>query len=126
MSFILRMVGREIRSSWRRLLFFFLCIAIGVASIVSIRSVIQNVRAGLFQFTGQSDIVFEIVLRARRIEDASLQRARARTRPAVHQHRGNAVPCAGLLVVDAVTVADIEPAGIEYLGRDLWSRFCGR
>ena len=51
MRFILRMVGREIRASWQRLLFFFLCIAIGVASIVSIRSVIQNVRAGLTRET---------------------------------------------------------------------------
>ena len=51
MRFVLRMVGREIRASWQRLLFFFLCIAIGVASIVSIRSVIQNVRAGLTRET---------------------------------------------------------------------------
>jgi len=51
MRFILRMVAREIRASWQRLLFFFLCIAIGVASIVAIRSVIQNVRAGLTRET---------------------------------------------------------------------------
>lgn len=31
------------RSSWRRLLFFFLCISIGVGSIVALRSTIQNV-----------------------------------------------------------------------------------
>lgn len=31
------------RSSWRRLLFFFLCIGIGVGSIVALRSTIQNV-----------------------------------------------------------------------------------
>jgi putative ABC transport system permease protein len=47
MSFVVTMAVREIRASWRRLLFFFVCIAIGVASIVAIRSVIQNVRAGL-------------------------------------------------------------------------------
>jgi putative ABC transport system permease protein len=47
MSFVLRMAAREIRASWRRLLFFFVCIAVGVASIVAIRSVIQNVRTGL-------------------------------------------------------------------------------
>ena len=39
------MALREIRASWQRLLFFFVCIAIGVASIVAIRSVIQSVRA---------------------------------------------------------------------------------
>ena len=42
MRFILNLTGREIRSSWRRLLFFFLCIALGVGSIVALRSLIQN------------------------------------------------------------------------------------
>ena len=41
------MALREIRASWQRLLFFFVCIAIGVASIVAIRSVIQSVRGAL-------------------------------------------------------------------------------
>lgn len=43
MRFILQMARREMRSSWRRLLFFFLCIGIGVGSIVALRSTIQNV-----------------------------------------------------------------------------------
>ena len=47
MTFILRMAGREIRASWQRLLFFFVCIAIGVGSIVALRSVIQSVRVAL-------------------------------------------------------------------------------
>jgi putative ABC transport system permease protein len=47
MMFILRMAMREIRASWKRLLFFFVCIAVGVASIVAIRSVIQSVRGAL-------------------------------------------------------------------------------
>jgi putative ABC transport system permease protein len=38
---------REIRASWRRLLFFFVCIAIGVGSIVALRSLIQSVRVAL-------------------------------------------------------------------------------
>src|SRR5688500_2615525 len=42
MRFILNLTLREIRSSWRRLLFFFLCIALGVGSIVFLRSLIQN------------------------------------------------------------------------------------
>jgi putative ABC transport system permease protein len=42
MNFIFNLTRREIRSSWRRLLFFFLCIAIGVGSIVALRSLIQN------------------------------------------------------------------------------------
>ena len=47
MTFVLRMALREIRASWHRLLFFFVCIAVGVAAIVTIRSVIQSVRTGL-------------------------------------------------------------------------------
>src|SRR5438034_3688423 len=43
-SFILRMAVRETRASWHRLLFFFICIAVGVAAIVALRSVIQSVR----------------------------------------------------------------------------------
>ncbi|NNE67714.1 MAG: FtsX-like permease family protein [Pyrinomonadaceae bacterium] len=42
MEFVLNLTKREIRSSWKRLLFFFLCIAIGVGSIVALRSLIQN------------------------------------------------------------------------------------
>ena len=47
MTFVVRMALREIRASWQRLLFFFVCIAIGVSSIIAIRSVIQSVRATL-------------------------------------------------------------------------------
>src|SRR3954464_5405410 len=47
MSFVLKMVARELRASWRRLLFFFICVAIGVAAIVTLRSIIQSIRSGL-------------------------------------------------------------------------------
>jgi putative ABC transport system permease protein len=47
MMFVLRMAVRETRASWRRLLFFFLCIAIGVGAIAALRSIIQNVRSVL-------------------------------------------------------------------------------
>ena len=49
MIFVLRMMARELRSSWRRLLFFFVCVAVGVGAIVALRSVIQSVRAGLMR-----------------------------------------------------------------------------
>ena len=42
--FVFRMAVRETRASWRRLLFFFISIAVGVAAIVAMRSVIQSVR----------------------------------------------------------------------------------
>ncbi len=44
MRFVLFMAVREMRASWQRLLFFFICIAIGVGAIVALRSVIQSVR----------------------------------------------------------------------------------
>ncbi len=47
MSFVLRMAWRETRSSWGRLLFFFLCVALGVGSIVVLRSLVENVRVTL-------------------------------------------------------------------------------
>jgi putative ABC transport system permease protein len=47
MTFVLRMVARETRASWRRLIFFFLCVAIGVGAMAAVRSVIQNVRGAL-------------------------------------------------------------------------------
>ena len=47
MKFVLSMTLRELRASWRRLLFFFVCVAIGVGAIVALRSVIQNVRTSM-------------------------------------------------------------------------------
>ncbi|MEE9180181.1 MAG: FtsX-like permease family protein [Vicinamibacteria bacterium] len=47
MKFVLRMAAREMRASWRRLIFFFICVSIGVAAIVALRSVIQNIRTTL-------------------------------------------------------------------------------
>jgi putative ABC transport system permease protein len=47
MPFVIRMALRELRASWARLLFFFVCVAIGVGSIVTLRSIIQNVRTAL-------------------------------------------------------------------------------
>ena len=44
MTFVVRMAVRETRASWRRLLFFFICIAVGVGAIVALRSIIQSVR----------------------------------------------------------------------------------
>src|SRR5687767_15493024 len=44
MRFVLIMAAREMRASFKRLLFFFICIAVGVGAIVALRSVIQSVR----------------------------------------------------------------------------------
>lgn len=47
MSFIFNMAWREMRASWHRLLLFFFCIAIGVGSIVGLRSLVQNMKYGV-------------------------------------------------------------------------------
>lgn len=47
MRFILNLAYREMRASWHRLLFFFICIAIGVGSIVALRSLVQNLKSAL-------------------------------------------------------------------------------
>jgi putative ABC transport system permease protein len=44
MRFVFLTALRETRSAWKRLIFFFICIAIGVGAIVALRSVIQSVR----------------------------------------------------------------------------------
>ena len=57
--FVLRMAVRETRASMRRLFFFFVCIAVGVAAIVTLRSVIQSVR-GVFGTEAKSLIAADI------------------------------------------------------------------
>lgn len=47
MWFILQTARRELRSAGKRLLFFFLCIAIGVAAIVSLRSILGNINSAV-------------------------------------------------------------------------------
>jgi len=59
--FVLKMAVRETRSSWRRLLFFFICIAVGVAAIVALRSVIQRVRS-VFGTEAKSMIAADVLI----------------------------------------------------------------
>ena len=65
MSFVLKMVGRELRASWRRLLFFFICVAIGVAAIVTLRSIIQSLRTGLMR-EARATIASDVLVQSNR------------------------------------------------------------
>ena len=47
MRFIWRMALRELRSGWRRLAFFFVCLSVGVGAVVALRSTIQNAGAAV-------------------------------------------------------------------------------
>ncbi len=42
MKFVLTMALRETRAYWKRLLFYFICVVIGVAAIITLRSAIRN------------------------------------------------------------------------------------
>ncbi len=63
--FVFRMAARELRASWRRLVFFFVCVAVGVAAIVSLRSIIQSIRAGLVR-EARSSIAADVLVQSSR------------------------------------------------------------
>jgi len=65
MRFVVRMAFRETRASWQRLLFFFVCIAVGVAAIVALRSVIQSVR-GVFGKEARTMIAADVLISTNR------------------------------------------------------------
>ena len=65
MGFVIRMAVRELRAAWRRLLFFFICVAIGVGAIVALRSVIQSVRVGLMR-EARTMIAADVILQTNR------------------------------------------------------------
>ena len=72
MSFVLRMAARELRASWRRLLFFFVCVAIGVGAIVALRSIVQSVRAGLTR-EARALLAADVVIQTNRGWDAAVR-----------------------------------------------------
>jgi putative ABC transport system permease protein len=63
--FSIRMSLRELRASWRRLLFFFLCVAVGVGAIVTLRSIIQSLRYGLMS-EARSIIASDVIVQTNR------------------------------------------------------------
>jgi putative ABC transport system permease protein len=76
------MAAREMRASWKRLLFFFICIAIGVGAIVALRSVIQSVRQ-TFDGEARSLIAADAIIASNRpLSDAALQKIADRLRAA--------------------------------------------
>lgn len=73
MAFVLRMVWRETRASWARLGFFFLCVGLGVASIVTLRSVVQHVRHTLTS-EARTLIASDVLLQSDRAFSADVRR----------------------------------------------------
>jgi putative ABC transport system permease protein len=64
------MAFRELRAAWARLLFFFLCVAVGVAAIVALRSIMQDVRDVLTR-EARALVGADVVLRSLRPWSAS-------------------------------------------------------
>jgi putative ABC transport system permease protein len=74
MRFVALMAAREMRASWKRLLFFFICIAVGVGAIVALRSVIQSVRQ-TFDGEARSLIAADAIVASNRpLSEASLKK----------------------------------------------------
>ena len=114
---------REVRASWQRLLFFFVCIAVGVASIVVIRSVIQSVRRGMTQESraltgGEWATVPELLAaRARATPDASFL-IKGKRRWSYHESWTESLRFAGFLVAHGLAgrrVASFLPKSPELL-----------
>lgn len=120
MRFVAAMALREMRASWRRLLFFFICIAIGVGAIVALRSVIQNVRQ-VFAGEARALIAGDAVLSTNRPIDPDLaaridERLRAAGARVVHSvEMGTMVRPEGREVSRMVELRAVEP-GFPYYG----------
>ncbi len=74
MIFAAKMAARELRASWRRLVLFFVCVAIGVGAIVTLRSVIQSVRDVLTQ-EAKALMAADVVVRSNRPWSDNARRA---------------------------------------------------
>jgi putative ABC transport system permease protein len=117
MMFVLRMALRETRSSWRRLLFFFVCIAVGVAAIVTLRSVIQSVRdviARESRALTAGDVVIgtnrDWPADARQTIDRRLSEAGATARTETLETPTMARPADGRMVSKMVELRAVQPA----------------
>lgn len=116
MMFVLRMAVRETRSSWRRLLFFFVCIAVGVAAIVALRSVIQSVRDVIAR-ESRSITAGDVVIGtnrdwpadARATIDRRLAEAGATTRTETLETPTMARPADGRMVSKMVELRAVQP-----------------
>ena len=88
MRFVVAMALREMRASWKRLLFFFICLSIGVAAIVAIRSVIQSVR-GVFAGEARALISADAIISSNREFDpqvtATIDRRLSKAGASSHQ-----------------------------------------
>ena len=105
MRFVLIMAAREMRASWQRLLFFFICISVGVGAIIALRSVIQSVR---HSFDGEA--------RALIAADAIIAGNRAPTKESIEKIAGR-LKAAGAESTRSVELATMTRAADRADGR---------
>jgi putative ABC transport system permease protein len=87
MRFVVLTALRETRSAWKRLVFFFVCIAIGVGAIVALRSVIQSVR-GVLSTEARTLIAADVLLTTDRPwQEGTPERIAARLRQIPNSER---------------------------------------
>lgn len=82
MGFALRLAAREARSSWRRLVFFFLSLTLGVGTMVTVRSLVEGVRDALAR-EARGLLAADLVVATSRPWDQAL---RARLEGALARH----------------------------------------
>ncbi len=93
------MVWREARATWPRLVFFFLCVGLGVASIIVLRSVVQHVRSRS-PSEARSLVAADIVLQSHAAVHRRAARSRSRPLAAAQRRRS-----ARRALVDTQTMA---------------------
>jgi hypothetical protein len=96
----LNMAWRETRASWFRLLLFFLCIAIGVGSMVSLRSFTQNLRASILR-ESRSLVAADV-----RVENAQPWKAEARA--ILNRYSASSLVTAHIEIIETQTM--VRPA----------------
>ena len=125
MRFILRMAYRELRSSWRRLAFFFVCVAIGVAAIVALRSLTQNVRVALAT-EARTLLAGDVSLRTDRPWPdtvwPALDRSLEESGPALRTETVDIVTMARLADTDSARTKVVELRGVQ-AGFPFYGRF---
>lgn len=112
------MAWRETRATWTRLVFFFLCVGLGVASIVVLRSLVQQVRAALTHEARNLIGADLVVQSGRPLSGAIAAKISAATTPAAGvtaatdlvETQTMAMPAAGDGAVKLVEVRAVEPA----------------
>ncbi|HXH05403.1 MAG TPA: ABC transporter permease, partial [Vicinamibacterales bacterium] len=108
MRFVVRMAARELRAAWRRLAFFFVCAAVGVGAIVALRSVVQNVRAGLMA-EARALLAADVVLSSAQPWDPGVRR---RVEAVLRRHRAEATE-----VIETTTMAAVARQGAAPVAR---------